>query len=95
LEIQERRKAETNTNASLILAVFADVFNEHVNGVTKPTVRQVAKEQYGYRDGWSGSNFRKTFERAWGRLQAKGIIEENGGARWIVVPPDDRTPQPW
>lgn len=88
--IQARIDAETNDGAALVLNVFADTFHEHTSGVTKATVKAVCKAAYRDRSGWGPVNFARAFERAWGRLQVGGIIEEGPGGRWSVVPIEDR-----
>lgn len=88
--LREQAEIETNDARSLVLNVFANTFHEHASGVTMARVQAVCKEAYGGLPKWSRTHWRRTFERAWGRLQVEGIIVENGGGRWLVVPAEDR-----
>jgi hypothetical protein len=93
-EIQARIQAETNDNAGLLLNVFADTFAEHASGPTKTEVKAACKERYGSLGGWTPTGFTSTFQRAWGRLEARGVIVDNGGGRWLVTAPEERPNQP-
>lgn len=90
-EIQARIQAETNDNAGLLLNVFADTFAEHASGPTKAEVRAACRERYSDLQGWSAKGLVSTFARAWGRLELRGVIVDNGGGRWLVTPPEERT----
>lgn len=89
-EIMARIQAETNDHAALLLNVFADTFGEHASGATRAEVKAVCREQYSERAGWGGKGLQSTFQRAWGRLEAKGIIMNAGGGKWLVTAPEDR-----
>jgi hypothetical protein len=90
-EIQARIQAETNDNAGLLLNVFADTFAEHASGPTKAEVKAACKERYSALQGWNTvGGFTSTFQRAWGRLEVRGVIVDNGGGRWLVTATEDR-----
>jgi hypothetical protein len=92
--IAARLDEEKNENAKLLIQIFADTFAEHSRGVTEAKVKAVARDRYNGLPGWSGGSFRTTFDRAWGRLQARGVIEITDGERWQIVPVEDRIPGP-
>jgi len=89
-EIQARIHAETNDNAGMVLNVFADTFAEHASGPTKAEVRAACKERYSGYPGWGSGSFTAAFQRAWGRLEMREVIVDNGGGRWLVTAAEDR-----
>ena len=87
-ELREKLEGEVQGNAGLVLNIFVDIFREHTSGVTEAKVRAACKEAYKDKPGWGTTSFHRTFGRAWGRLENKGVIEPVGNGRWIVADPE-------
>lgn len=91
IDVAAMIEEERQGNAGLVLAVIRDTFNEH-DDWTRERVQAVCKERYsGRQAGWTANGYRKTFERAWGRLVKLEAIEPVTASRWRYVPPEDRS----